>query len=169
MEARFSAPFHTGPEARSASYTMDIGSLQGLKRRQLCVNHPPCIEPRLKKSRALTGYRVNSAHQMIVCPLFLIRNLPSEYGRATFMKMNADGVTTSAFLPRSSFPSTVLGIAAEVLTPWYRELLELWISLQLFNSNKSSTRCNNFPVYYPDFYLQLNMFRAFSRPSSGAQ
>ena len=24
------------------------------------------------------------------------------------------------------------------------------------------------PVYYPDFYLQLNMFRASSRPLSGA-
>jgi hypothetical protein len=36
-------------------------------------------------------------------------------------------------------------------------------------SNKSPTRCNNFPVYYPDVYLQLNMFREFSRPSSGAQ
>jgi hypothetical protein len=35
-------------------------------------------------------------------------------------------------------------------------------------SNKSPTRCNNFPVYYPDVYLQLNMFRAFCRPSSGA-
>jgi hypothetical protein len=38
-----------------------------------------------------------------------------------------------------------------------------------FNSNRSPTRCNNFPVYYPDVYLQLNMFWAFSRPSSGAQ
>jgi len=38
-----------------------------------------------------------------------------------------------------------------------------------FISNKSPTRCNNFPVDYPDVYLQLNMFRAFSRPSSGAQ
>jgi len=27
----------------------------------------------------------------------------------------------------------------------------------------------NSPVYYPDIYLQLNMFRASSRPSSGAQ
>ena len=36
------------------------------------------------------------------------------------------------------------------------------------HSNKSPTRCNNFPVYYRDVYLQLNMFRAFSRPSSGA-
>ena len=25
------------------------------------------------------------------------------------------------------------------------------------------------PVYYPDVYLQLNMFRASSRPSSGVQ
>jgi hypothetical protein len=38
-----------------------------------------------------------------------------------------------------------------------------------YNSNKSPTRCNNFPVYYPDVYSQLNMFRAFFRPSSGAQ
>ena len=28
---------------------------------------------------------------------------------------------------------------------------------------------DSFPVYYPDVYLQLNMFRALSRPSSGAQ
>jgi len=26
-----------------------------------------------------------------------------------------------------------------------------------------------FQFYYPDVYLQLNMFRAFPRPSSGAQ
>jgi hypothetical protein len=25
------------------------------------------------------------------------------------------------------------------------------------------TRCNHFPIYYPDVYLQLNVFRAFSR------
>jgi hypothetical protein len=38
-----------------------------------------------------------------------------------------------------------------------------------FNSNKSPTTSNSFPVYYSDVYLQLNMFQAFSRPSSGAQ
>ena len=38
-----------------------------------------------------------------------------------------------------------------------------------WNSNTSPIRCNNFSVYYPDVYLQLNMFRAFSLPSSGAQ
>ena len=34
---------------------------------------------------------------------------------------------------------------------------------------KSPTWCNNFSAYYPDVCLQLNMFRAFSHPSSGAQ
>ena len=48
-----------------------------------------------------------------------------------------------------------------VLTFWHRSFT--------FNSNKSPTWCNNFSVYYPDLCLQLNMFRAFSRPSSGAQ
>jgi hypothetical protein len=47
------------------------------------------------------------------------------------------------------------------LTFWHRNFT--------FNSNKSPTWCNNFSVNYPDVCLQLNMFRAFSRPSSGAQ
>ena len=48
-----------------------------------------------------------------------------------------------------------------ILTFWHRSFT--------FNSNKSPTWCNNFSVYYPDVCLQLNMFLAFSRPSSGAQ
>ena len=47
--------------------------------------------------------------------------------------------------------------------------LTFWHRSFKFNSNKSPTWCNNFSVYYPDVCLQLNMFRAFSRPSSGAQ
>jgi hypothetical protein len=47
------------------------------------------------------------------------------------------------------------------LTFWHRNFT--------FNSNKSPTWCNNFSVYYPDVCLQLNMFRAFFRPSPGAQ
>jgi len=31
------------------------------------------------------------------------------------------------------------------------------------------TRCNNFPSLLLDVYVRLNMFRASSRPSSGAQ
>jgi hypothetical protein len=47
--------------------------------------------------------------------------------------------------------------------------VRLVFSASSYNSNKSPTRCNSLPVYYPDVYSQLNMFRTFSRPSSGAQ
>jgi hypothetical protein len=47
--------------------------------------------------------------------------------------------------------------------------LTFWHQSFTFNSNKSTTWCNNFSVYYPDVCLQLNMFRVFFRPSSGAQ
>jgi hypothetical protein len=47
--------------------------------------------------------------------------------------------------------------------------LTFWHWSFTFNANKSPTWCNNFLVYYPDVCLQLNMFRAFSRLSSGAQ
>jgi len=54
---------------------------------------------------------------------------------------------------------------------WWSECCRLtfWHRSFTFNSNKSPTWCNNFSAYYPDVCLQLNMFRAFSRPSSGAQ
>jgi len=51
----------------------------------------------------------------------------------------------------------------------WRVDVDEYATFQQVNSNKSPTRCNNFSVYYSDVYLQLNMFRAFSRPSSGAQ
>jgi hypothetical protein len=37
------------------------------------------------------------------------------------------------------------------------------------NSNKSPTTCKNFPSLLLGVYLQLNMFRASSLPSLGAQ
>jgi len=51
----------------------------------------------------------------------------------------------------------------------YKNKITFWHRSITFNSNKSPTWCNNFSVYYPDVCLQLNMFRLFSRPSSGAQ
>jgi hypothetical protein len=42
--------------------------------------------------------------------------------------------------------------------------LNFWHQSFTFNSNKSPTWCNNFSVYYPDVCLQINMFRACSRP-----
>ena len=47
--------------------------------------------------------------------------------------------------------------------------INFWHRSFTFNSNKSPTWCNNFSVYYPDVCLQLNMFPAFPRPSTGAQ
>jgi len=43
-----------------------------------------------------------------------------------------------------------------------------WHRSFTFNLNKSPIWCDNFSVYYPEVCFQLNMFRAFSRPSSGA-
>ena len=48
-------------------------------------------------------------------------------------------------------------------------LLTFWHRSFTFNSNKSPTWCNKFSIYYPDVRLQLNVLRAFSHPSSGAQ
>jgi len=62
------------------------------------------------------------------------------------------------------FPRVIEGLRWE-----NRALLIFWHRSFTFNSNKSPTRCNNFSVYFPDVCLQLNMFRAFSRPSSGAK
>jgi hypothetical protein len=47
--------------------------------------------------------------------------------------------------------------------------LTFWHRCFTFNSNKSPTWSNNFLFHYPDVCLQHNTFRAFSRPSSGAQ
>jgi hypothetical protein len=49
VEARFSAPVQTGPEAHPASCTMGTGSFPGKKRPQRDVDNPPHLSPRLKK------------------------------------------------------------------------------------------------------------------------
>ena len=53
---------------------------------------------------------------------------------------------------------------------WFLNYANLGLQMEVFkkkqttsfsqNSNKSPTRCNSFPVYYPYVYLQLNMFQA---------
>jgi len=60
-------------------------------------------------------------------------------------------------------------LMSDEITTRHKYLRRLRQKYKKYNSNKSPTRCNNFPVYYPDVYLQLNKFRAFSLPSSGAQ
>jgi len=68
-------------------------------------------------------------------------------------------------------PVLKTGHKSSKLTSWIIQLLSLtfWHRSFTFNSNKSPTWFNSFSVYYPDVCLQLNKFRAFSRPSSGAQ
>jgi hypothetical protein len=41
VEARFSAPFQTCPEAHPASYTMGTGTFQGVKRQRRVIDRPP--------------------------------------------------------------------------------------------------------------------------------
>jgi len=64
--------------------------------------------------------------------------------------------------------ATYFGLFYTIFRPIFSSLT-FWHRSLIFNSNKSPTWYNNFSVYYPDACLQLNMFRAFSRPSSGAQ
>ena len=47
--ARFYPPFHTGPGAHPASYTMGTRLLPGAKQLDSGVNHPLLLAPRLKK------------------------------------------------------------------------------------------------------------------------
>ena len=47
---------------------------------------------------------------------------------------------------------------------WYNCIVYIFMC-----SNKSPIRCNSFSSFLLDVCLQLNMFRASSRPSSGAQ
>ena len=73
----------------------------------------------------------------------------------TWLRGNVDMYCNILTLP------TPIPLRCDILTFWHRSFT--------FNSNKSPTWCKNFSVYYPNICLQLNMFRAFSRPSSGAQ
>jgi hypothetical protein len=89
--------------------------------------------------------------------------LPSLHG-VTFTQENKLHTTNTDVLKLVCFSiRTFLSSVTKIVS------LTFWHLNFIFNSNKSPTWCNSFSVYYPDFCLQLNMFRAFSRPSSGAQ
>jgi len=55
MGERFSAPVQTVPGSLPASYTMGTGSLPGLQRWGSGVDHPPHLEPSLKKEFSSTS------------------------------------------------------------------------------------------------------------------
>jgi hypothetical protein len=56
-----------------------------------------------------------------------------------------------------------------ILITFYAMCFSLLAPEFTFNSNKSPTWCNSYSVYYHGVCLQLNTFRAFSRPSSRPQ
>ena len=55
VEARFSAPVQTGPEAHPASCTTGTWSFLGVKRLGGGFDHPPHLTPRLKKEYSYTS------------------------------------------------------------------------------------------------------------------
>ena len=55
VRARFSAPDQTGPGAHPSSYALGTGSFSGVKRPGRSVDHPPHLEPRLKKEESYTS------------------------------------------------------------------------------------------------------------------
>jgi len=56
VEARFSAPVQTGPEAHLASYTMGTGSFPGVKRPGRGVDHTPPFSAEVKERVKLYFY-----------------------------------------------------------------------------------------------------------------
>jgi hypothetical protein len=102
--------------------------------------------------------KLKFAHVIITKPLF---NLRQEQQICTRLQ-------------RSQLPYTL----ARVHTDIHNIFLMLHVSyaarnrkpkLNFYNSNKSPTRCNNFYSILLDVHLQLNMFQASPRPSSGVQ
>jgi hypothetical protein len=52
---KFSAPVETGPGAHPTSYTMGTGYFPGVKWPGRGVDHPPHLQPRLKKELSCTS------------------------------------------------------------------------------------------------------------------
>jgi len=55
---RFSAPVPTGLEAHPLPYIMRTEAFLGVKRPERAVDHPPLLDPRLKKSRAISPLKL---------------------------------------------------------------------------------------------------------------
>jgi hypothetical protein len=95
------------------------------------------------------------------------------HGTDDVLKFNAVGRTKqdTYIIPLTDEYSdlTDIAILSHYTSQWATPCLTFRDRSFTFNSSISPTRCNDFSVYYPDVCLQLNMFRTFSRPPSGAQ
>ena len=111
------------------------------------LNYTPCI---CKIKSAITQERDVTIH---LVRKWLLRH--------TTTNNNVRYMASYALIVKLTGRSMTVHVYIFAVTFWHRSFT--------FNSNKSPTWCNHFSVYYPGVCLQLNMFRAFSRPSSGAQ
>jgi hypothetical protein len=130
------------------------------------VSYPELLQTRIKKNGEKLHLFTNLAflklplnNRILKCLLRIWQWLASVSDRLTLVvSLPFTGFRVGTLI---QFSNGFGLLVHEVLTFWHRTFT--------FNSNKSPTWCNKFSVYYPDVCLQLNMFRAFSRPSSGAQ
>ena len=70
-----------------------------------------------------------------------------------------------ALNPRKSNPHKIIVLVNRMVRKIFRPNMEEAKGIQI----NQPTRCNNFSSLSLDVHLQFNMFRASSRPSSGAQ
>jgi hypothetical protein len=85
--AKFLTPAQIDPGAHPASYTMGTEYFPGVKRQGRGVDHPPHLDPRLKKEQSFTSsppvglaYRVNFSLIYLLDPtLFHSRSFSSKF------------------------------------------------------------------------------------------
>jgi hypothetical protein len=116
---KFPAPVHTGPRAHSPSYTVDVGSLPGIKLPGHGINHPPLSMTKVKERvelylsfpsapsytrRSKTVYMYNFKMQSKLLPLFLTQT--SVFFQILYYKIAHNSTlplsTSEAILAKSS-------------------------------------------------------------------
>ena len=117
--AKFSAPVQTGPGAHPASYTMDTGSFQGVKRPGRGVDHPPPFNAEVEGRVELYIYSPTGPSWPILGRTFSAKNKNLKYGRV-FQKHCIFFILFLFWLRRFSYFAAV---SAHTLTFWIRNVI----------------------------------------------
>jgi len=111
VEARFSAPLQTGPEAHPAYYTMGTGSFSGVKRPGRGVDHTPPFSAEVKERVKLYLYSPSgSSWPVLECTL----TLPLAF--TVYVSLDSRKFNTllhcclTALFPRQHVASTYTGV-----------------------------------------------------------
>ena len=73
VEARFSAPVQTGPEAPPTSYTMGTGSFPGVKQLRRRTDHPPPSSAKVKERVELYLYSPSGPSWLVLGVNFIYK------------------------------------------------------------------------------------------------